>query len=103
MLLLLSRSLYGQHQYDTHPWAVLGCEVEIHVMSAQRRTCEAHTKTGYYLGTSSEHYRCHEAWVKDTRTIRIGQTIFFKHKYLTQPNMMDADALVQAADGQKQK
>ena len=26
--------MYLQHQYDAHPWAVLGCEVEIHVMPA---------------------------------------------------------------------
>jgi len=91
--------MYGRHQYDAHPWAVLGCEVEVHVMPAQRRTWEAHTKSGYYLGTSWEHYRCHEVWVKDTRTARVGQTVFFKHKYLTQPGMTDADALVQAADG----
>ena len=78
---------------------VLGFEVEIHVMPAQRQTWEAHTKTGYYLKTSWKHYRCHEVWVKDTRATRIGQTVFFKHKYLTQPNMTDADALVQMADG----
>ena len=37
-------------------------------------------------------------WVKDTRATRIRQTVFFKHKYLTQFNMTDANALVQAAD-----
>ena len=68
--------IYGEHMYETHPWAVLGCEVELHKMPAQRRTWTAHTKTGYSLGTSLEHYRCHEIWVKDTKIARIGKTVF---------------------------
>ena len=93
--------MYGAHSYDAHPWAVLGCEVEIHVMPAKRRTWAAHTKKGYYLGTSWEHYRCHVVWVKETKSTRVGQTVFFKHKYLTQPGMTDTDALIQAADNLK--
>ena len=91
--------MYGTHSYDVHPWAVLGCEIEIHVMVAQRKTWAAHIKKGYYLGTFWEHYRCHLVWVKETKTTRIGQTVFFKHTYLTQPSTTDTDALIQAADG----
>ena len=90
--------MYGKHVYEAHPWAVLGCEVELHEMPAQRRTWAAHTKPGYYLGTSWEHYRCHEVWDKDTKTARIGQTVFFEHKYLTQPAMTETDTLIQSAD-----
>ena len=39
--------MHGQHQYKAYSCAVLGCELEIHVMPAQWRTWEAHTKTGY--------------------------------------------------------
>ena len=28
------KHMYGCHRYDAHPWAVLGCEVEVHVMPA---------------------------------------------------------------------
>ena len=38
-------------------------------------------------------------WVKEIKTTRIGQTVLFKHTYLTQPSMTDTDALIQAADG----
>ena len=55
-------------------------------------------KTGYYLGTSWEHYRCHQVWVNETKSTRIGQTVFFMHKYLTQPHMADKDALIQVGD-----
>ena len=50
--------MYGKHNFDVHPWAVLGCAVELHVMPQNRKTWEAHTKPGFYLGTTLEHYRC---------------------------------------------
>ena len=68
--------MYGEHNYNAHPWAVLGCKVELHVMPSKRRTWDPHTKTGFYLGTSWEHYRCHEVWVKDTKSTRVDQTVF---------------------------
>ena len=44
--------LNGPHNYDSHPFAILGSAVEIHVMPANRRTWAAHTKPGFYLGPS---------------------------------------------------
>ena len=69
--------MYGEHNYDAHPWAVLGSKVELHLMPDKRKTWDAHTKTGYYLGVSWEHYRCHEVWVQDTKSVRVSQTVFF--------------------------
>ena len=37
-------------------------------------------------------------WVQETRNVRVGQTVFFKHKYLTQPSVTPLDAVVQATD-----
>ena len=55
--------LHGPHNYDSHPFAILGSAVEIHVVPANRKTWETHTKSGFYLGPSWEHYRCHDVWV----------------------------------------
>ena len=90
--------MYGPHDYDTHLFAILGCAVELHVTPKSRRTWEAHTKTGYYLGAAWDHYRCHRVWVKDTRSERIGQTVFFKHKYITQPAVTTAGALLRTGE-----
>ena len=38
--------MYGDHDYDTHPWAILGQQVELRVTPKQRRTWESHIKTG---------------------------------------------------------
>ena len=90
--------LHGQHNYDRHPFAPLGCKVEAHVMPSNRETWAEHTVSGYYIGCSHEHYRCHQVYVTSTRHIRVFQTVFFKHKYLTQPTFTSHDALIRAAD-----
>ena len=50
----------------------------------------------WYLGASMEHYQCHRCWIFETRSVRIGNTVFFKHKYLTMPTITTADAIVTA-------
>ena len=35
--------------------------------------------------------------MKDTRSVRIGNTVFFKNKYLTMPTITQGDALLKAA------
>ena len=50
------------------------------------------------MGVSTEHYRCHRVWLKDTRHERVGDTVFFKHKYLTMPTLTPADAMLKAAN-----
>jgi len=91
--------LYGKvHDYNANPWAPLGSPVQIHVNPKNRRTWDPHTKSGFYLGNSEEHYRCHLVWVRDTRSVRVGQTVFFQHKYLTDPPVTETDAIVRATD-----
>jgi len=52
---------------------------------------------GWYVGTSHEHYRAHIIHVKATNSDRISETVFFKHKYLTNPTVTHADMVVKAA------
>ena len=44
-----------------------------------------------------EHYRCQKAWITDERQVRIVDTIFFKHKYLTMPTLTPAKVVIKAA------
>ena len=90
--------MYGQHNYDRHPFAPLGCKVEAHMMPSTRDTWAEHTASGYYIGNSKEHYRCHKVYITATKSTRICQTVFFRHKYLTQPSFTTNDALLLAAD-----
>ena len=49
------------------------------------------------MGTSFEYYRCYIVWINKTLGTRKGNTVFFKHKYLTMPTITPGDALLKAA------
>ena len=63
-------------------------------MPSKRRTWASHTLPGFYLGPSWEHYICHEVRIQETKAKRVGQTVFFKSKHITQPFLTMADALI---------
>ncbi len=75
----------GNFDYNKMPLGPLGCAVEIHDSPNRRRTWDPRSLTGWYLGTSPEHYRCHKVFCKRTRAERISDTMWFKHRYITQP------------------
>jgi hypothetical protein len=76
------------------PLAPMGCAVHFHIKPARRKTFREHSSDGLYLQTSPEHYCCHIVFVKATKSKQITDTVFFKHKYITQPTVMHADAIV---------
>ena len=94
--------MHGQHNFNAHPLAPLGMEVEMHLKPDARDTWQEHSASGFNVGTSFEHYRCYKVWIKETRSIRTGNTVFFKHKYLTMPTITPGDAVIKAAEDLKQ-
>jgi hypothetical protein len=44
--------LYGQHNYNSHPFAPLGCKVEAHVVLEIYKTWAPHTASSYYIGNA---------------------------------------------------
>jgi hypothetical protein len=84
---------WGQHDYNANPFAPLGCKVEAHLVPSIRETWAPHMASGFYVGNSPEHYRCHKVFINDTRHTRVCSTVFFK-----MPTITPADALIRAAD-----
>jgi hypothetical protein len=74
----------------------MGCAVQIHQGSERRASWAANAIDGWYLQTSPEHYRCQLIYVKQTRSKRVSDTVFFKTKYLTQPTLSPADVITKA-------
>jgi hypothetical protein len=97
-LVLAYEYLWGKHNYNANPFAPLGCKVEAHITPNKRETWAPHTASGFCIGNTWEHYRCHEIYICDTKHTRTCLTAFFKHKYLTMPTITPADALICAAD-----
>ena len=87
---------HGSFDYNRMPLAPMGCAVQFHIKPSRRKTFGEHSEDGFYLKTSEEHYRTHVIFCKKTRAKRLADTVFFKHKYITQPTVTPADAIVNA-------
>jgi hypothetical protein len=88
--------VHGPFDYNKMPLAKMGCAVQMHESSEQQGTWAANTIDGWYLQTSPEHYRCYQIYVKKTKSERISDTVFIKHRYLTQPTVTPADTIIKA-------
>ena len=87
---------HGSFDYNRMPLAPMGCAVQFHIKPSRRRTWGEHSMDGWYIKTSPEHYRCHIVFVKKTQAMRVTDTLFFKHKYITQPEVKPADIIIKA-------
>ena len=89
--------VFGQPDYNKMPLGPLGCKVQCFVGPDNRRSFGAHSTNAFYIRMSSNHYRCQEVFVTDTRATRITDTYVFHHKRITNPSVSKADAIVAAA------
>jgi hypothetical protein len=72
--------VYGIHDYNRMPLAPLGCATQCFASNTQRQTFGAHSMDSWYVGTSDEHYRCQKVFLKETKAVRITDTIVFHHR-----------------------
>ena len=89
--------MHGQHDYMKRPFAPLGCSVMAHVKPKNRVTWDVHGEVGYSIGTSMEHHRCFNVYIVKTRATRISDSVFFKHKYITNPQITPETLVMKAA------
>jgi hypothetical protein len=87
---------HGSFDYNQMPPAPMGCAVQFLIKPGRRKTFGEHSEDGFYLKTPEEHYRTHVIFAKKTQAKRLADTGFFKHKYITQPTITPADAIVNA-------
>ena len=87
---------HGNFDYNRMPLAPMGCAVQFHIKPDRRKSWGEHSSDGWYLTTSPDHYRCHFIFVKATRAKRISDTVYFKHKHITQPTLSTEDLTIKA-------
>jgi hypothetical protein len=87
----------GNHDYDKHPLHPLGCKVQAFNDTKTRRSWEENSKDGYYIGTSMQHHRTYNVWIKLTKAIQNTNTVYFQHAYITKPTITKADIVAEAA------
>jgi hypothetical protein len=78
------------------PLAPMGCEVLVHEKTDKRGTWAYHCVDGWYFNTSPDHYRVHNCHIKATRADRLSDTVQFKHKHLTNPEISPHDKIMHA-------
>ena len=88
--------VHGNFDYNKMPLAPMGCAVQVFQNSEKRTSWGANAIDGWYLQTSPEHYRCHIVYVKQTKSERVSDKVFFKTKFITQPTMTPADVITKA-------
>ena len=88
---------FAPQDFNRMPLAPMGCVVKINQKPSNRRTWGAHSVAIWYLQTSPHHYGCFEVWSKHTGVELISDTVFFKHKHITNPPIYPENAMVQAA------
>ena len=89
--------LNGPHDFNRMPLAPLGIDCMMYITPDKRKTFGTKAVKAWYTGTSKEHYRYYNGWCADTRATRGSETVFFKHKYITNPAVTPEDAVVHAA------
>ena len=88
--------VYGQHNYDIHPFVPIEMETLVHDKPHRRKTFAKHCSKGHVLGTSFEHYRAWEMWMTKTMATRVSGKVFHKHKYITNPDVTPEDRFITA-------
>ena len=88
--------LNGPFDYNKMLLAPMGCNAQVHEKTDSRGTWAFHSVDGWYLNTSSEHYRTHRCHIKSTNSERLSDTVHFHHKHITNPSLTPMDKLMAA-------
>jgi hypothetical protein len=59
-----------------------------HVKPKNRRMWDVHKDKGFNIGMATEHYQCFLVYIVKTRATRVSDRVFFKHQYITNPQIM---------------
>jgi hypothetical protein len=70
----------GAFDFNQTPLAPPGTRVIVHITPHQRPNMAPHGLDGWYIGPSTEHYRCHKCYIPSTFGVRDALTIdWFPH------------------------
>ncbi len=89
--------VHGQHDYMKCPFPPLGCTVIAHVKPKNRWSWDIHRDISFNIGTAMEHHQCFHIYIVKTRATRISGTVFFKHQYITNPQVTPKTLIIKAA------
>ncbi len=68
-----------------------------HIKPKNRQSWDVHADTGFNIGTAMEHHQYFHIYIIKTRATRISDTVFFKHQYITNPQVTPKTLVKKAA------
>ena len=91
--------LFGNYDFNKWPLAPPGTKVVVHTKSTKRPSWGYHGEEGFYVAPATEHYRCIQCLMKNTRRIRVTDTAqFFPSNLVPFPTYDSTDHLMRALD-----
>jgi hypothetical protein len=90
--------LYGNHNYNKHPFVPIGMEALVHNKPHKHHPYAEHCKKAFVLGMSTKHYQCWKFCLTATQATQILGATFFKHKYLTNALVTPEDLVIAMAE-----
>ncbi len=87
----------GQHDYMKRPFAPLGYAVMAHIKPKKRQSWDLHAATIFNIGEATAHHQCFHIYIVKTRATRISDTLFFKHQYITNPQVTPKTLIIKVA------
>ena len=88
--------LYGHHNYNCHPFVPIGMEALVHDKPHCQKSFAQHCTKGFVLGTSTKHYHWWTVSTPVSCATCKSATVFFKHKYIINPTVTPANAIIAA-------
>ena len=89
--------MYGHHHYNAAPLVPIGMESLVHENPHRIRSFAEQCRKGYVLGASFEYYRGWKIWIQQTRATGVSVTVINRHKYISNPAVTPADAVISVA------
>ena len=90
--------IHGPFDYNRTPLAPPGIKIQAYVRPDDRKSWAPHAQTGFYVGPAMDHYRCHRAWIKQTRQIRIVDTLRWRPHGFRMPTASREALIIAAAN-----
>jgi hypothetical protein len=67
--------LNGAYDFNAWPLGPMGCRVLCHEKPDDRSTWGVHGKEGFYVGPTTDHYRCYDVFIPSTSRVRTTDTL----------------------------
>jgi hypothetical protein len=79
------------------PFASLGCTVMAHIKPKNTQFWDVHADSSFNIRMAMEHHQCFHVYIVKTRAMRISDTVFIKHQYITNPQVTPKTLVIKAA------